>query len=770
MVRILPVAAAILLLVAAVSATLPADRYQLDHDNDGTDEQRSLFMTAQQCKGTTLAPGGKLYPNEYICATDPDDGSSIRFGLNFIGILLFYKNDKVVWSSKKRGDYLVFQEDDAHLVLYSTGNRVAWSSQCFGRGRAKAAEINFGGSSSSRPGLLLVDDNDNDVWFLGTDGSLAGCYPDPKTLLVPPPSKEPAVSPPTKDVSVVQDTEPGEQDWDDEDIPINSDGVGIDCSNMRGRAILSTTRRGDPLLTMRFVLRTPKMHPDYPFTRAERTAGGTLTVQLSYEYEGWVALGLSKKGKMVDSEPVICLPNENDVSKYAITRKRVSGIVPRSRQTLADTALSQADGVTECRWAKRLLESGEIPIRTSRSNTFVWAVGNENDLSYHWKRGSVDISFAQCGIKDDAVEVDDVVPELPRVTPKPRPSPTPQPRPKATPRPSSTPTIGPTDKPTRKPTNKPTDKPVEMKTNRPTLKPTMETEIVEPDVVNNNPGITSFFVMGDAPYNDREMTHWVPRQIEKIPYDADFVFHVGNQMLPASSKCNIMWNMFMRDTALAKSAAPVFITPGENDYVRCRGKIETSDDDVEVAWQNWKDTYLRMDKMWPHPLPVKYHRERPENFSFLLKRTLVISFHMINGPVVDAAEWVERHKSNYEFIKDRLDHHANNYDAVVLLTHAKPTDNHKDFFSRLTFKIVTNSRLKSIPWVYIHGGGKGIYEEEERFLNMKNFLRIQIEGRKRNPINIMIDTTSGGARVKIDRNDKTVWSVCCNPWLEGWAP
>lgn len=266
------------------------------------------------------------------------------------------------------------------------------------------------------------------------------------------------------------------------------------------------------------------------------------------------------------------------------------------------------------------------------------------------------------------------------------------------------------------------------------------------------------------------MTHWVPKQIEKIPYDADFVFHVGNQMLPAASKCNIMWNKFMRDTALAKSPAPVFITPGENDYVQCRGKIENSDNDVEVAWQNWKDTYLRMDKMWPHQLPVKYQRDRPENFSFLLKRTLVISFHMINAPIIDEAEWVERHKSNYNFIQDRLDHHGSNYDAVVLLTHAKPTDNHKDFFARLTFKIVTNSRLKSIPWVYIHGGGNGIYEEEERFLNMKNFLRVQIEGRKRNPINVMVDTTSGGARVKIDRNDKTVWSVCCNPWLEGWAP
>lgn len=263
------------------------------------------------------------------------------------------------------------------------------------------------------------------------------------------------------------------------------------------------------------------------------------------------------------------------------------------------------------------------------------------------------------------------------------------------------------------------------------------------------------------------MTHWVPRQIEKIPYDADFVFHVGNQMLPAASKCNIMWNKFMRDTALAKSPAPVFITPGENDYVQCRGKLEDVDNDVEVAWQNWKDTYIQLDKMWPHDLPVKYQNNRRENFSFLLKRTLVISFHMINEPMLDANEWKQRHASNYEFVKERLEHHAGNYDVVVLLSHAKPTENHTDFFNRLTFTIVTDSRLKKLPFVYIHGGGDGIYEEEERFLNMKNVLRVQIEGRKRNPINVMIDTTSNSP-VKIDRNDKAVWSVCCNPFLQGW--
>ena len=140
---------------------------------------------------------------------------------------------------------------------------------------------------------------------------------------------------------------------------------------------------------------------------------------------------------------------------------------------------------------------------------------------------------------------------------------------------------------------------------------------------------------------------------------------------------------------------------------------------------------------------------------------------MINGPVYDEGEWAERHLANYNFIKEQLETHAGEFDVVVILSHAKPDDTHRDFWSRMTFTIVTEPDLKTTPFVYVHGGGNGIYEEEERFLNMKNMLRIQIEGRKRNPINLMIETTSSPA-VKIDRNDKTVWSVCCNPWLNGW--
>ena len=754
-----------------------------------------------RCIGSTLRPGGTLRPNEYICAYDPDDGSKIRFGLNFIGILLFYRDDKVIWSAKKRGDYLTFEAADSHLVLYSSGgHQVVWSTQCFGRGQGKAVELNLNGAKT-KPGLLLVDNNDNDVWFLGTDGAMAGCYPDPK-LLKP---AEPTASPTERPTSSPIKPEVEEDEASAWPVILAPTPLDVECDRLRGTATL----HADPTLIFKFNLKTPYFNQRNSFTAAQRAAGGVMNVNLIYQGEGYVAVGPSRDGGMVGSEAILCIPETNDrqsdVAKYLLLNGHRAGgevtdIVPMRQQTLADATIEQRNGITKCSFTKLLREEGEIPINPYGRTMFVWAVGDEEDESYH-AQGSFVVDFAKCfpgGVPeqfafendvdtevmgDDRGAIGDVLAELqeeeqeggetiatlPRITLEPTNTPTMSP-PKSpvVPVTAVQQTTSSSNTAAQEPTASPTDTSTEESTDAATEAATVtETEYIPPPA-SNDPGLTQIFLMGDAPFNDKEMTYWVPKQVGMVPYNADFLFHVGNQMRPAASMCNIMWNKFMRDTALRKSPVPVFITPGENDYVQCRGKIEDSDNDVELAWQNWKDTYLYLDQRWKHNLNVTYQEGREENFSILTKRSLIISVHMINGIVLDEKEWGDRHLENYNFIKERLDTHASEFDVVVLLSHAKPEDTHQDFWSRLTFAIVTDPVLKKTPFVYVHGGGGGFYEEEERFLNLKNLLRIQIEGRKRNPINLMIDTTSTIPAVKIDRNDKSVWSVCCNPWLQGW--
>ena len=910
---------------AAETDTSTNHRSLANPDQNSDQVNWSVTLPSHRCVGSSLPPGGTLHPGEYICAYDPDDGTKLRFGLNYIGIVLFYRDDDVLWSAKRRGEYLRFEETSL-LVLYSHGGtRVAWSTQCFGRGaRGKVAELNVNGVQT-KPGLLLKDKGNKDVWFLGTDGVLAGCYPDPKLLLPSAPTGRPTEQPvatadPTADPtwSPTADWKDVEEDVEEEDVeedvefssneidenaedttdavdlldkllqPPPALDVAVDCDRLRGNATLHS----DPALTIKFNVRTPQHNQRAIFPPDQIAAGGIIDVHLLYAGEGYVAVGPSRDGQggMVGSEVVMCLPatpdTDADVSKYflngLVRGGEVTEIIPMKHQTLTDAKIEQKNGVTKCSFTKLLRESGEIPIHAPYGrSTFVWAVGNEADEEYH-VQGSFAVDFGACypdgvpeeffvgeegGENANTEVIDDVVAEIQEeeevqeeeeeeeeqvdtevmgddrgtiddvleniqeegqqeelleellaqiqeaeeeqddadqgvdvdlnaeddvtfegteevekeeaeglVATLPGGIKLELP---AHWRPVNTdPTMMPTISPSKSPvvpvlatqmTSLPTVSVAEATTPSPTASATEEdTEAYVPPPASNDPGLTQIFVMGDAPFNDKEMTYWVPKQIDKVAYDADFLFHAGNQMRPAASNCNIMWNKFMRDTALGKSPVPVFITPGENDYVQCRGKIEDSDNDVEVAWENWKHTYLHLDKRWKHNLPVVYQEGREENFSILTKRSLIFSVHMINGPVYDEGEWADRHLDNYNFIKEQLETHAGEFDAVVILSHAKPEDTHRDFWSRMTFTIVTNPDLKTTPFVYVHGGGNGIYEEEERFLNMKNMLRVQIEGRKRNPINLMIDTTSPNPVVKIDRNDKTVWSVCCNPWLQGW--
>jgi len=93
----------------------------------------------KSCVGESLGPNGRLYPNQYLCSVSEDDGTLLRFGLNWMGMLIMYEDEKVVWSAKVRGDYLALQGEDAHLVLYGPGGVKKWSTNCFGRGKAQAA-------------------------------------------------------------------------------------------------------------------------------------------------------------------------------------------------------------------------------------------------------------------------------------------------------------------------------------------------------------------------------------------------------------------------------------------------------------------------------------------------------------------------------------------------------------------------------------------------------------------------------------------------------
>jgi hypothetical protein len=119
--------------------------------------------------------------------------------------------------------------------------------------------------------------------------------------------------------------------------------------------------------------------------------------------------------------------------------------------------------------------------------------------------------------------------------------------------------------------HKPTQKPSPRPSNIPAAKPSMP-----------NPSKTStsqttdkqelndliFYVIGDAPYKVSELdpTTGFPQQVRGIPSDAEFVVHVGDVLSAKESECHLSWYQQV-SFMLKASNAPVFITPGDNDWL-----------------------------------------------------------------------------------------------------------------------------------------------------------------------------------------------------------
>jgi hypothetical protein len=172
----------------------------------------------------------------------------------------------------------------------------------------------------------------------------------------------------------------------------------VDCNEFQSVVTLNES----PLVTLEFVVNVPGTNSNYKFTDEELAAGGVMSAQLSYDGVGFVALATSADGFMPNSEAIICLPDDDvPVSKYFLGERSQAAVVPvdDSAQTLLGTGIIQTGEKTKCLFRKLLNEDGEIPINPNGSNTFIWAVGMSNALSYHRARGSVTVPLEQCTLQ-----------------------------------------------------------------------------------------------------------------------------------------------------------------------------------------------------------------------------------------------------------------------------------------------------------------------------------------------------------------------------------
>ena len=232
----------------------------------------------------------------------------------------------------------------------------------------------------------------------------------------------------------------------------------------------------------------------------------------------------------------------------------------------------------------------------------------------------------------------------------------------------------------------------------------------------------TFYAMGDVPYAPEEDVI-LPKQIENLPGDAEFVIHVGD-IKPGLPLCTE--SVYQKVAGmLGKSAAPVFIIPGDNEWNDC---IDTAQ-----AWTYWDQYFMKFDERWQHRLQVSRQKIREENFAFVRGNVLFVGLNIVGGKVHDEQEWKLRHAGGLDWGKLNLQRFGKNVSSLVIFGHAKPAKVHNDFFD--PFSKVAKEFDK--PVLYLHGDGHRWIHD--RPFKAKNILRVEVDqGGIAPPLKVMV--------------------------------
>jgi hypothetical protein len=232
----------------------------------------------------------------------------------------------------------------------------------------------------------------------------------------------------------------------------------------------------------------------------------------------------------------------------------------------------------------------------------------------------------------------------------------------------------------------------------------------------------TFYAMGDVPYAPGEDV-LLPKQIENLPDDAEFVIHVGD-IKRGSPLC--AEGIYKKVAGmLSKSVPPVFIIPGDNEWNDCI--------DPDQAWVYWNRHFMKFDERWQHRLSVSRQKIREENFAFVKSGVLFVGLNIVGGRVHDEQEWKLRHAGDLDWVKSNLQRFGTETSSLVIFGHAKPVKVHDDFFD--PFSKAAEDFGK--PVLYLHGDGhKWIHD---RPFKAKNILRVEVDqGGIAPPLKVMV--------------------------------
>jgi hypothetical protein len=271
--------------------------------------------------------------------------------------------------------------------------------------------------------------------------------------------------------------------------------------------------------------------------------------------------------------------------------------------------------------------------------------------------------------------------------------------------------------------------------------------------------ITIFYVMADAPYDDDERYNLMPKHIEELGDDGEFLVHLGDLQFAEVDKCR-EGAYDEASSILQKARMPTFILPGDNDINDCDKYKSISHG--EDMWTKYFGSFdLRYEQS--HSFDVTRWGKLNESFAFIHKQVLYLGLNIIGGKPYSESEQRKRHSQHLERINSIMNDRSDDYKVVVLLAHAEPTSRHEDFFEGNGGFISIVEEMGK-PTMHFHGDWHEYYEREAEY-GAKNYMRISLDGESiAPPIRVTIDVSKKNP-IKFDRRSRDLEVACCS---EGW--
>ena len=225
-----------------------------------------------------------------------------------------------------------------------------------------------------------------------------------------------------------------------------------------------------------------------------------------------------------------------------------------------------------------------------------------------------------------------------------------------------------------------------------------------------------FTVIGDVPYDEEERTGLIEMiNTHNTKADSEFVVHVGD-IKPGAVPCE---ESVYEDvsTILKEFETPTFIVLGDNEYNDC--------DDPVQGLSLWNQYFLHLNENWSFPYTVAYQEERLENFAWVTKKVLFIGVNIVGSSVHDEEEWEKRLTDDANWVKEQVEAHKNDIEALVVFGHANMIEAGPAKFSTFTDSFRATATNFNKPILYVQGDGHIWFQN--RPYDEKNILRVQVD-------------------------------------------